>query len=71
MALHCFNLFFPCTNILQVKYMHPSLHCTFKVAAKFATILRLGLDTGLRKYTSTARRGVCANNSRGPRNVTS
>ena len=22
MALHCFNLFFPCTNILQGKYMH-------------------------------------------------
>ena len=22
MALHCFNLFFPCTNILQVKCMH-------------------------------------------------
>ena len=28
MALHCFNLFFPCTNILQVKCMH--LHCTFR-----------------------------------------
>ena len=43
MALHCFNLFFPCTNILQVKYadLHRrSLHCTLKVAAKFATISR-------------------------------
>ena len=54
MALHCFNLFFPCTNILQVKYMHLSLHCTFKVAAKFATILRLECVRIIRRA-----RGMC------------
>ena len=61
MALHCFNLFFPCTNILQVKCMHRprSLYCTFKVAAKFATISRLFSDQA----------EVCVRNIRGARGM--
>ena len=54
MALHCFNLFFPCTNILQVKCMHLSLLYFQKLAAKFATISRLRM---------------CAKYSQGPRYV--
>ena len=65
MALHCFNLFFPCTNILQVKCMHRprSLYCTFKVAAKFATISRLFSDQAEREGE------VCVRNIRGARGM--
>ena len=57
MALHCFNLFFPCTNILQVKYAdlhHRSLHCCLlysqgggKIRNNFAT------------WAGQERRNVC------------